>query len=118
MLMSKSGFAQIVGLTAETKKGGTQGENLQEYRLLLLGHFTILARNPANLRIDYDGMPAVFGSSDPFKGRAVLYGGDAAILCVVARTNVNGAAAAHDADLLDGGLAQSRLNNGYRGVPS
>ena len=26
MLMSKSGFTQIVGLTAETKKGGTQGE--------------------------------------------------------------------------------------------
>ena len=53
MLMSKSGFAQIVGLTAETKKGGTQGENLQEYRLLLLGHFTVLAGNPADLRIDH-----------------------------------------------------------------
>ena len=73
MLMSKSGFAQIVGLTAETKKGGTQGENLQEYRLLLLGHFTVLAGNPANLRIDNNGVPAVFSGGDQFKGRAVLY---------------------------------------------
>lgn len=47
-------------------------------------------------------MPAVFSGSDPFKGRTVLYGGNAPILRVVAHTNVDGAAAAHDADLLDG----------------
>ena len=48
-------------------------------------------------------MPAVFGCSNPFEGRTALYGCDAAILRVVAHTNVDRAAAAYDAHLLDGG---------------
>ena len=48
-------------------------------------------------------MPAVSGGGDPFESRAVLHRGDAAILRVVAYTNVDRAAAAHDAHLLADG---------------
>ena len=61
------------------------------------GNHRILAGNPADLRIDHDGVPAVFSGGHPLKGRSVLYGGDAAILRVVAHTDVDRAAAAHNA---------------------
>ena len=62
----------------------------------------VLAGNPADLRVDHNGMPAVLSGGDPFKGRTILHGSNASVLGVVTHTDVDGAAAAHDADLLDG----------------
>ena len=86
------------------KKRHSRRNNSESAALVgLFDCFAVLAGNPADLRINHDSMPAVSGGGDPFESRAVLHRGDAAILRVVAHTNVDRAAAAHDAHLLADG---------------
>ena len=62
----------------------------------------ILPGHPPHLSIDHDGVPAVLRSGDPFEGRTILHGGDAAVLGVIAHADVDRAAGADDAHLLRG----------------
>lgn len=89
----------------KTKKGGTQGDNSESAVFGFgLDNFAVFAGNPADLRVDDNGMPAVFGGRNPFIGRAVFNRSNAAVLGVIAYTDIDGAAAAYNAHLLDRGL--------------
>ena len=72
--------------------------------MLGLDYFAILSRHPPHAAVDHNRMPAILCSSHPFKGVAVLGGGDAAVLRAVTGADVDRAADAGDCDLPAGGV--------------
>ena len=81
----------------KTKKGGQPKPTAV---MMGLFSFAVVAGHPADLTVDDHRMPPVFSRCHPFKGRAVLRGGDAAVLRPVAGADVDGAAGAYDAHAL------------------
>lgn len=89
--------------------------------MLGLDYFAMLSRHPPHAAVDHNRMPAILCSSHPFKGVAVLGGGDAAVLRAVTGADVDRAADAGDSGLPSGGsgrfLGILRLGGLQRLVP-